>query len=138
MLLFNNQIFRIDRAIEKKSVRFIYDIFILNQMERLYKQMNHSKSSILIPASAETVWNAITNDEKFSEWYAPGSKWSIPDLEVGKQVNFTLMPSAYNHLQEGESIPMNFVIKEMKTNRVFSLYRSVTGWKTPTSRIEGT
>ncbi|WP_194165599.1 SRPBCC domain-containing protein [Oceanobacillus sp. CFH 90083] len=100
--------------------------------------MNHSKSSILIPASAETVWNAITNDEKFSEWYAPGSKWSIPDLEVGKQVNFTLMPSAYNHLQEGESIPMNFVIKEMKTNRVFSLYRSVTGWKTPTSRIEGT
>ncbi|GEN89089.1 SRPBCC family protein [Oceanobacillus sojae] len=84
--------------------------------------MNHNKSSILILENAETVWNAITDDEKFSEWYAPGSTWSIPELEVGKQANFTLMPSAYNNLQEGESIPMSFVIKEMKTNNVFSLY----------------
>ncbi|MCJ7843458.1 hypothetical protein MUB24_21795 [Lederbergia sp. NSJ-179] len=84
--------------------------------------MDHSNSSIFIQKNAETVWNAITNDENFSQWYAPGSKWSIPKLEVGRKANFTLMSSAHNNLKEGESIPMSFTIKEVKTNRVFSFY----------------
>lgn len=84
--------------------------------------MAHPKSSILIQKNVEVIWNAITNDESFSEWYAPGSKWSIPKLEVGSKANFTLMPNAYNNLKLGESILMDFTIKEIKKNRIFSLY----------------
>lgn len=69
-------------------------------------------SSIIIQADRETVWEAMTNDKNFSKWYAPGSKWSIPNLEVGETAMFTLMPSAHNQLKEGESIPMSFEIKK--------------------------
>ncbi|MCM3397808.1 SRPBCC domain-containing protein [Oceanobacillus profundus] len=82
--------------------------------------MNSDTSSILIDADREKVWDAITNDEKFSVWYAPGSKWSIPKLEVGEKAAFTLMPSKHNNLKDGESIPMSFEIKEVIPNQVFS------------------
>ena len=44
-------------------------------------------------ADKEIVWNAITNEDKLLQWYAPGSPWEIPNLKVGEKVTFTLMPS---------------------------------------------
>ena len=58
------------------------------------------KSSILIDGEKETVWNAITDEDKLSQWYAPGSPWEIPNLNVGEKVTFTLMPSVHNNLTE--------------------------------------
>lgn len=84
--------------------------------------MNRSGSTIIIQKDLENCWKAIANDEIFSIWYAPGSKWSIPNFEVGEQALFTLMPSAYNDLKEGESVPMTFTIKEIIPNRLFSYY----------------
>lgn len=40
---------------------------------------------------------------------------------MGKQF-FTLMPSSYNNLKHGESMSMNFTIKEVIPNRKFSYY----------------
>lgn len=84
--------------------------------------MNNSKTSILIHQDIESVWNAIANDEKFSIWYAPGSNWKIPSFEAGEQAIFTLMPSSYNDLKDGESMPMNFTIIEVIPNHKFSYY----------------
>ena len=79
-------------------------------------------STIIIQKDLETIWNAIVNDEIFSIWYAPGSKWTIPTLKVGEQALFTLMPSPYNDLKEGESMPMTFTIQEIISNQKFSYY----------------
>ena len=84
--------------------------------------MNNSRTSILIHKDINSVWNAIANDEKFSIWYAPGSYWKIPTFEAGEQAVFTLMPSSYNDLKEGESMSMNFTIKEVIPNQRFSYY----------------
>ena len=84
--------------------------------------MSISGSSILINKDIETVWNAIANDKKFSVWYAPGSYWKIPIFEAGEQAVFTLMPSSYNNLKNGESMSMNFTIKKVIPNQKFSYY----------------
>jgi uncharacterized protein YndB with AHSA1/START domain len=85
-------------------------------------KLNTSRTSILINKDVETVWNAIANDEHFSNWYAPGSKWNIPIFEVGEQATFTLMPSSYNDLKKDESTTMKFTIKEVIPNQKFSYY----------------
>jgi hypothetical protein len=84
--------------------------------------LSNVSSSIVVKKDIYTVWNAIANDKEFSIWYAPGSKWVIPILEVGEQAVFTLMPSLYNDLKEGESMSMNFTIKEVIQNQKFSYY----------------
>ncbi|WP_078381841.1 SRPBCC family protein [Sutcliffiella halmapala] len=83
-------------------------------------------SSIFLEQSPEIVWGAITNDEHFSIWYAPGSKWSISKLEVGGQAVFTLMPTKYNNLKEDESIEMKFKLIEITYPYVFS-YQTENG-----------
>jgi uncharacterized protein YndB with AHSA1/START domain len=84
--------------------------------------LSNAKTSILINKDIETVWNAIANDEIFSIWYAPGSNWKIPILAAGEQAVFTLMQSSYNELKIGESMTMNFTIKEVVPNQKFSYY----------------
>jgi uncharacterized protein YndB with AHSA1/START domain len=44
--------------------------------------------SILIKASPEAVWNAITDPKHLEQWYAPGCPWEIPALEAGATVKF--------------------------------------------------
>ena len=81
-----------------------------------------NSKSILIKKDLETVWNAIANDEVFSIWYAPGSKWNIPIFKAGEQATFTLMPSSHNDLKKEESMTMKFTIKEVVQNQKFSYY----------------
>lgn len=85
--------------------------------------MNNDRNSVLIQENQETVWNAITNDEIISKWYAPGSKWNIPNLQVGEKAIFVLMPSAHNKLKENESIPMSFTIQEVSLTKGFLIPR---------------
>lgn len=87
--------------------------------------MSNDRTSILIEKDIKSVWNAIANDDKFSIWYAPGSKWNIPIFEAGEQAVFTLMPSSYNDLKDGESMSMNFTIKEVIPIQKFSYYWDV-------------
>ncbi|TDF98952.1 hypothetical protein E1757_09480 [Paenibacillus piri] len=77
-------------------------------------------SSIVIDGDIETVWNAITDKDKLSQWYAPGSPWEIPNLKTGGKVTFTLMPSAHNNLTE--ELPMSLTIRNVSINQEFSLY----------------
>ncbi len=84
--------------------------------------MSNGSSSIVIMKDIYTVWKAIANDKELSIWYAPGSNWVIPIWEAGEQAVFTLMPSIYNNLKKGESMPMNFTIKEVIPNQKFSYY----------------
>jgi uncharacterized protein YndB with AHSA1/START domain len=44
--------------------------------------------SVLIAASSEAVWKAITEPEQLEQWYAPGCAWEIPALQPGAQVKF--------------------------------------------------
>ncbi|PEJ29509.1 hypothetical protein CN689_21875 [Peribacillus butanolivorans] len=78
------------------------------------------KCSILIDRDKETVWNAITNGDKLSQWYVPGSPWKIPNLNVGEKVTFTLMPSVHNNLKE--KLLMSLTILIVNTFQEFSLY----------------
>lgn len=87
--------------------------------------MSNKRTSIVINKDIESVWNAIANDDKFSIWYAPGSKWNIPIFEAGEQAVFTLMPSSYNDLKDGESMSMNFTIKEVIPIQKLSYYWDV-------------
>ena len=84
--------------------------------------MSNGCSSIVVKKNINTVWNAIANDKEFSIWYAPGSNWVIPILKAGEKAVFTLMPSLFNDLKEGESMPMTFTIKEVIPNQKFSYY----------------
>ena len=43
------------------------------------------KCSVLIDGDKETVWNAITDEDKLLQWYVPGSPWEIPNLNVGEK-----------------------------------------------------
>src|SRR3954447_26555592 len=78
------------------------------------------KSSVWIDGDKKTVWNAITDEDKLSQWYAPGSPWEIPNMKVDEKVTFTLMPSVHNNLTE--KFPMSLTIKSVNTYEVFSLY----------------
>jgi uncharacterized protein YndB with AHSA1/START domain len=44
--------------------------------------------SVLIAASPEVVWNAITEPGHLEQWYAPGCPWEIPALQEGATVKF--------------------------------------------------
>ncbi|MEI4771315.1 SRPBCC domain-containing protein [Psychrobacillus sp. FJAT-51614] len=77
-------------------------------------------SSVWIHGDKETVWNAITEEKKISQWYVPGSPWMIPNLKVGEKVTFTLMPSIHNNLSE--KLPMSLTIAVLNTYKEFSLY----------------
>lgn len=77
-------------------------------------------SSVLIKGDKETVWDAITNENKLIQWYAPGSPWRIPKLKVGEKGTFTLMPSAHNSLTKAFQMP--FTIVKVTPYRAFALY----------------
>jgi hypothetical protein len=76
--------------------------------------------SILIDSDKETVWNAITDKDELSQWYAPSSPWENPNLTVGEKVTFTLMPSVHNSLTE--KFPMSLTIENVNPYHEFSLY----------------
>lgn len=73
---------------------------------------NEDQSFIWINSNIEKVWNAIIDQEKLSKWYAPGSPWEIPNLSVGEEMTFTLMPSVHNHLKE--KVTMILTIEKIK------------------------
>jgi uncharacterized protein YndB with AHSA1/START domain len=77
-------------------------------------------SSVLINGDKETVWNAITNEDRLLQWYAPGSPWKIPNLKVGEIITFTLMPSDHNNLTE--EYPISLTIKNVIPYQQFSIY----------------
>ena len=80
-------------------------------------------SSVMINGDKETVWNAITNEDKLIQWYAPGSPWKIPNLKAGEKVTFTLKPSAHNNLTE--EYPMTLTIEKLIPYQEFALYLDV-------------
>ena len=84
--------------------------------------MGHTsdQSSVLINGDKETVWDAITNEDKLSQWYVPGSYWRIPYLQVGQEIVFTLMPSAHNNLTEEH--PMSITIEKIIPYKEFTLF----------------
>ena len=84
--------------------------------------MDHTSdiSSVLINGEKETVWSAITNEDKLLQWYAPGSPWKVPNLKAGEKVIFTLMPSVHNNLTE--EYPMSLTIEKIIPYQEFSLY----------------
>lgn len=44
--------------------------------------------SILIKATPEAVWDAITDPKHLERWYAPGCAWEIPALQPGATIKF--------------------------------------------------
>jgi uncharacterized protein YndB with AHSA1/START domain len=44
--------------------------------------------SVLIDATPQRVWQAITDPAQLEQWYAPGCAWEIPDLQEGATVKF--------------------------------------------------
>eukprot|EP00130_Batrachochytrium_dendrobatidis_P008504 XP_006683379.1 hypothetical protein BATDEDRAFT_93144 [Batrachochytrium dendrobatidis JAM81] len=86
------------------------------------KTMRNSEdiSVIIINGDIETVWDAITDEKKLKEWYAPGSPWEIPNLKVGEQAKFTLMPSVHNNLSDPYSMTMT--IRTVTPYEEFSIY----------------
>jgi uncharacterized protein YndB with AHSA1/START domain len=44
--------------------------------------------SVLIDASPQRVWQAITDPAQLEQWYAPGCLWEIPALQAGATVKF--------------------------------------------------
>ena len=77
-------------------------------------------SSVLINGNKEIVWDAITNEDKLLQWYAPGSPWKIPILKAGDKATFTLMPSVHNHLTEENQ--MLLTIERVIPYQEFALY----------------
>jgi hypothetical protein len=77
-------------------------------------------SFIVIHADIEVVWSALTDENKLTQWYAPGSPWEIPELSAGQKMLFTLMPNRYNNL--AEKLPMTLTIGKIDPYREFSFY----------------
>jgi hypothetical protein len=90
------------------------------KMEESGMGNEEDKSSVLIDGEKETVWHAITDEDKISRWYVPGSPWGIPNLIVGATATFTLMPSVHNNLTE--KLPMSLTIETVNIYEEFSLY----------------
>ena len=44
--------------------------------------------SVLIAASPQIVWEAITDPAHLEQWYAPGCPWEIPALRQGATIKF--------------------------------------------------
>ncbi|MGM0867475.1 MAG: SRPBCC family protein [Bacillota bacterium] len=76
------------------------------------------ESSVWIDSNKEKVWNAIINEDKLSQWYAPGSPWEIPSLNVGEKITFTLLPSVHNNLTE--KLPISLTIENVVTYQEFA------------------
>jgi uncharacterized protein YndB with AHSA1/START domain len=85
--------------------------------------MDKEKSSIWINASIATVWDAVTEEQLLSQWYAQDSTWEIPKLEAGEEIIFTLLPNEQNQL--AEKLPMVLTIKNVTPNREFSFYLGI-------------
>lgn len=85
--------------------------------------MDQEKSSIWIDASIATVWQAVTEEQLLTQWYAPDSTWEIPKLEAGEEIIFTLMPNEQNQL--AEKLPMVLTIKHVTPNQEFSFYLGI-------------
>jgi uncharacterized protein YndB with AHSA1/START domain len=49
--------------------------------------------TVLIAASPERVWAAVTEPAQLERWYAPGCRWEIPSLEAGALVRFFNTPT---------------------------------------------
>ncbi|GAA3348636.1 SRPBCC domain-containing protein [Lysinibacillus sp. FSL M8-0216] len=80
-------------------------------------------SSIWIQAAVENVWQAITEEQSLSQWYAPGSTWDIPKLAEGEMMTFTLMPNDHNQL--ADPLPMQLTIQQVQKHEIFSFYLEV-------------
>jgi len=80
-------------------------------------------SSIWIHAAVENVWQAVTEEQYLSQWYAPGSTWNIPKLAAGEKMIFTLMPNDHNQL--ADPLPMQLTIQQVKKQEIFSFYLEV-------------
>lgn len=80
-------------------------------------------SSIWIHAGIDKVWQAITDEHRLSQWYAPGSTWKIPSLVAGEKIIFTLMPNAHNGLTE--KLPIILTIKNVIQNQEFSFFLGI-------------
>ncbi len=82
--------------------------------------LEHSEANsfIVINGDIEAVWDALTNEDKLTKWYAPGSPWKIPKLQAGGKIFFTLMPNAHNNLTE--KLPMSLTIQKVIYCREFS------------------
>jgi uncharacterized protein YndB with AHSA1/START domain len=44
--------------------------------------------SVLIDASPEAIWQAITDPKHLEQWYAPGCPWEIPSLRASATIKF--------------------------------------------------
>lgn len=75
-------------------------------------------SSIVIDGERKAVWSALTDEQKLTQWYAPGSPWEIPNLKAGASMTFTLMPNVYNQLTE--KLPMSLTITKVVPCQEFS------------------
>lgn len=80
-------------------------------------------SSIWIQVAIENVWQAITEEQSLSQWYAPGSTWDIPKLAEGEMMTFTLMPNDHNQL--ADPLPMQLTIQQVQKHEIFSFYLEV-------------
>lgn len=80
-------------------------------------------SSIWNQAAVENVWQAITEEQSLSQWYAPGSTWDIPKLAEGEMMTFTLMPNDHNQL--ADPLPMQLTIQQVQKHEIFSFYLEV-------------
>jgi uncharacterized protein YndB with AHSA1/START domain len=56
-------------------------------MEKLFVER-----SIWIAAPRERTWQAVTEAEQLTVWFAPGCNWEIPVLEVGQPAKFYNTP----------------------------------------------
>jgi|LSQX01.3.fsa_nt_gb hypothetical protein len=93
---------------------------VSNRSRRDGVKNTEDKSTVWIYGDKEKVWQAITDAEKLTQWYAPGSPWEIPNLKTGEKVIFTLKPNKYNHLRE--DLPLTLTIKDVVPYEKFSLY----------------
>lgn len=80
-------------------------------------------SSIWIDTGIDKIWQAITDEQQLSQWYAPGSTWKIPSLVAGEKIIFTLMPNAHNGLTE--KLPIILTIKNVIQNQEFSFFLDI-------------
>ncbi|QGG51387.1 SRPBCC family protein [Lysinibacillus pakistanensis] len=77
-------------------------------------------SSIWIDAGIDKIWQAITDEQQLSQWYAPGSTWKIPSLVAGEKIIFTLMPNGLT-----EKLPIILTIKNVIQNQEFSFFLDI-------------
>jgi hypothetical protein len=79
---------------------------------------NQKNSEVIVNANIDKVWQALTNEDMLTKWYAPNSPWKIPKLAKGEKILFTLMPNAYNSLKE--ALPMDITIEKVIPHKEFS------------------